>query len=75
MTIVRRCPYCGGQPDTGGSGDHMPGCSEAGGNHLQRDDVKNPYGWICPACWRVNAPWLPTCPCWICEDPAPYEPT
>ena len=24
---------------------------------------KNKKGWICPVCGKVNAPWMPSCPC------------
>lgn len=24
------------------------------------------YGWVCPLCKRVNAPWVSQCPC--CDD-------
>lgn len=32
------------------------------------------YGWVCPACGKVNAPWANQCTC-KGKLPAPYEPT
>ena len=32
------------------------------------------YGWVCPVCGKVNAPWANQCTC-KGKLPAPYEPT
>ena len=32
------------------------------------------YGWVCPVCGKVNAPWASQCTC-KGKLPAPYEPT
>ena len=32
------------------------------------------YGWVCPVCGKVNAPWASQCTC-KGELPVPYEPT
>ena len=32
------------------------------------------YGWVCPVCGKVNAPWASQCTC-NGKLPAPYEPT
>ena len=34
-------------------------------------EINTQYGWECPRCGRINAPWLPYCDC----DPADYEQT
>lgn len=30
---------------------------------LQFGEQPLPYGWICPRCREIKAPWLPGCPC------------
>ena len=32
------------------------------------------YGWVCPVCGKVNAPWVSQCTC-KGKLPVPYEPT
>ena len=32
------------------------------------------YGWVCPVCGKVNAPWASQCTC-KGKLPVPYEPT
>jgi uncharacterized OB-fold protein len=41
----------------------MPSLEQAIKECLEKAEKKSKMGWECPKCGRVNAPWMPECPC------------
>ena len=54
------CPYC----EMTTAGEHQPWCPLAPKYYrLDEGGTDAAQGWFCPACRRINAPWVETCPC------------
>ena len=61
-SAIEQCSRCGKDLTTGVRyyEDTFPICSDC----MYKPDTTM-YGWMCPRCERVNAPWIPSCDCCV----------